>query len=556
MRKNLLLPFLILTSVTNAQISLVKDVNPTGDGVALYPENRIEYNGKLLFAGNDGVNGIELWESDGTETGTILLSNFSSGSNSSSPSSFYLMPTDNRVYFSGSNGGPSTNPNFELCVTDGTASGTLLHREMNQDNVFGDRSSNPMFITSINDNLIFSAKFRWTSANINDGIELCYANTLSNGTTPSPGNGFGYNINSGTASSSPNNYVEFNGDMYFSANNGTDGRELCRTFNTIGTSGSGAGIAVDVNPGPDSSNPEDLFVFNNRLYFTATIPSFGNEIFRITTNGSLTNLRNINPGSGSSNASDFILYNGAILFVADDGTNGRELWSSTGFPSTTNLLSNINPTGSSSPAEFYEFNGSLYFRADDGVNGVELWVTDGTASGTQLLKDINTTGESTPQGFVEYNGKLYFNADDGVNGRELWVTDGTNAGTLLVDDIWLGIASSDPLDLIVAGDDLFFSANNGTTGFELFKYRDPTLSIDDINFESEVKIHPNPTSEGFQLTSNTPIDSVVVYSMQGQEMKRFYGELDYYSISDLSTGIYLVTINSNDECSTKKLLKQ
>ena len=99
-----------------------------------------------------------------------------------------------------------------------------------------------------------------------------------------------------------------------------------------------------------------------------------------------------------------------------------------------------------------------------------------------LVKDIrpgiSTYGYaygSYPYSFTEFKEKLYFTANDGDNGTELWVTDGTTAGTQLVKDINPGSGnfsyaySSSPRNLTVIGDELFFSANNGENGNELFK---------------------------------------------------------------------------------------
>jgi hypothetical protein len=50
-------------------------------------------------------------------------------------------------------------------------------------------------------------------------------------------------------------------------------------------------------------------------------------------------------------------------------------------------------------------------------------MTDGTAGGTTLVRDINPgEASSFPRPLKDLNGSLYFSADDGVNGRELWRT--------------------------------------------------------------------------------------------------------------------------------------
>ena len=45
------------------------------------------------------------------------------------------------------------------------------------------------------------------------------------------------------------------------------------------------------------------------------------------------------------------------------------------------------------------------------------------------------TNSSVPSAFVEVGETVFFTADDGIHGDELWKTDGTKAGTVLVKDI-------------------------------------------------------------------------------------------------------------------------
>ena len=86
-----------------------------------------------------------------------------------------------------------------------------------------------------------------------------------------------------------------------------------------------------------------------------------------------------------------------------------------------------------------------------------------------LVKDINPRNsggynyESTPRDLIQLNDKLYFRADDGETGTELWVSDGTTEGTQLVADINPGSGYSSPDYLIELNDKLYFSANDGDT---------------------------------------------------------------------------------------------
>jgi ELWxxDGT repeat protein len=54
-------------------------------------------------------------------------------------------------------------------------------------------------------------------------------------------------------------------------------------------------------------------------------------------------------------------------------------------------------------------------------DNLELWQSDGTEAGTVMVRDIypGSTG-SNPTNLVSMNNKLYFTADNGVHGRELW----------------------------------------------------------------------------------------------------------------------------------------
>jgi ELWxxDGT repeat protein len=80
---------------------------------------------------------------------------------------------------------------------------------------------------------------------------------------------------------------------------------------------------------------------------------------------------------------------------------------------------------------------------------------------------------SSPNGLIQAGNRVFFTAQDGEHGWELWESDGTPRGTRLMWDLNPGGFSSFTDDLLslttpftVAGDYLFFSADDGETGVE------------------------------------------------------------------------------------------
>jgi ELWxxDGT repeat protein len=87
------------------------------------------------------------------------------------------------------------------------------------------------------------------------------------------------------------------------------------------------------------------------------------------------------------------------------------------------------------------------------------------------IKDIRPgSSGSNPGPMTRVAGKgLFFAANDGTHGRELWMTKGSTATTALVRSIRAGNDSSSPRELTSAGGELLFAANDGTHGTELWR---------------------------------------------------------------------------------------
>jgi ELWxxDGT repeat protein len=86
---------------------LVRDLNP-GPGAAIdnfaFPSPLVNHRGVLAFAANDGIHGIELWETLGTVASTRLVADVNPGPVGSSPTNFLSL--GNRLYFSAAESDP------------------------------------------------------------------------------------------------------------------------------------------------------------------------------------------------------------------------------------------------------------------------------------------------------------------------------------------------------------------------------------------------------------------------------------------------------------------
>lgn len=125
----------------------------------------------------------------------------------------------------------------------------------------------------------------------------------------------------------------------------------------------------------------------------------------------------------------------------------------------------------------------LYFTASETGYGYELW----SASPIQAarVKDIYSgSSGSYPRNFAVMGNKLYFAADDGNFGEEIWVTDGyslctslfsshhnsTTLGTERLTDLYTSQSDSNPRKLIGIGNTLYFQARNTSSRDTLWKY--------------------------------------------------------------------------------------
>lgn len=193
---------------TDAGTKLVKDIYTgagSGFGQNPYFEESygalIIYKDKLFFRASDATNGTELWQSDGTTAGTVLVKDIMPGASSSNP--FSLVTFKDDLYFIASQ---------QLWRTDGTTQGTQLLKST----LFSDYR-----ITKGDSSLYLNAyEFAPAPSLQHKSYELYRSDGTVSGTVRLT------DIDAGIRSSSPQLVSAHNGRVYFSAYRVDVGREL------------------------------------------------------------------------------------------------------------------------------------------------------------------------------------------------------------------------------------------------------------------------------------------------------------------------------------------
>lgn len=515
----------IISGILAAQPPVL--VKPNISGIELY-----SYDGNAYFAENDYMNSIyRPWMSDGTNAGTIKLSNSLNDAKG-------FTKAGNYVYFSA-----DTLADGELYKTDGTPSGTFSVKNINA-------STTGVAFLDYPAALEFNSKLAFTADDGIVGQGLWVTDGTSNGTAR-------IKKQASLHGAFANHYQKTNNKLVYLTNTGASTVGVRSYDGTTDTS-----LLGSMDYPAASANIFNPLQIGGYAYYTfeASNPQ---QVHVLKTDGTtLYDVAFLPPGT-----KEFVATSNEIYFQMYNSATGAELYKSDLNLTNITLVKDINAGAASCyVSSLMVMNGIVYFEANDLINGAELWRSDGTALGTYMVKDINPGSASSlgqggfshmPPLFVFCN-KLYFIADDGTFGPELWSSDGTTSGTNMVLDFNSGSAGSQISELNVSNGRMYFFAFNGTTS-DLWKIDGCFVPASVESIESEknnVTVYPNPSHENLFIQSSEKIKSIYCTNYLGQKENVIF-ENSSINISSLTEGIYFLNIKTQSgKMETKKFIKQ
>lgn len=371
------------------QVTLVNDIN-VGSGNSS-PRNLYVFNGNIYFNADDssGVNtggqdlGQELWITDGTANGTALVKDIRVGSANSSPNFFFEL--GGVLYFSANEGG-----GLRIYQTDGTEAGTV-----STGNTFSNLQpiivGSKAYMTATTLGNIFYEFDGTTFQEVPDtgagsavplgGIYIEFdADTIllymdySTETDAVGRELYAYNITNqsyslikdvapGPDDARIDNFTKIGSTIYFEA----DGI----LWSTDATNSGTMAVMAAVNANIDSAN--NLFAWNGDLYFEGD-DGTGDQLWKYDpTADTVTKISNINGENINHDPDDFTPFDGWLYYGGEDADDtDTHLFRTDGsvIEQLDNAIKDVD--------DIIIFNGILYFEGEDEIadTGNELYSFD------------------------------------------------------------------------------------------------------------------------------------------------------------------------------------
>lgn len=490
------------TDGTARGTKMVKDINPgTESGLVNYlsndNDNEFTYvNGIMFFIADTKGTGPEIWKTDGTAKGTVMVKN---------PANIYGSSPDDlagyngKLYYFGS--GPHSD---SLFTSDGTPQGTYGIKAVDRYDV--DIWSYTGILV-MNNVMYFTASPPQSNGN---NIELWRSDGTVAGTyivkdiNPSYG-------------SNPNNLTALNNTLYFDADDGTHGHELWKSDGTA----TGTSLVYDISNNNVSFSVTYMVAFHDSIFYTYQTNNGDKDANGLWKSNGTAN--------GTVKAMDFkgttlTALSSSLVFIKGDSATGYELWQTNGTAPAT-LVKDINPgtyDGLEAYQDLFADSNFVYFQGTTLAEGQELWKSDGTSNNTVMVKDINTSGSqgASIKFLPNYNNKVFFTAYTPKYGEEPYLSDGTSQGTYLLKKVVPGFQSANILNTVTFKDTLYFQElNNSAT--------------------------PKPVYNWYQ-SDGTPANTVLINQTQLKSANFTAAKNNlYFSYADPSTGneLYRTTTN-------------
>ncbi|MCX6197778.1 MAG: T9SS type A sorting domain-containing protein [Bacteroidetes bacterium] len=499
--------------------------------------NLTEFNNKLYFGAQSSPDNTELWMSDGTTGGTLLVKEINA---TGSADIGNIAVAGGKLFFMATENGTD----YDLWMSDGSDNGTTKIAELNQS---WNGALSPQNISVMGSRLLFCTQDQLI---ITDGTT---AGTDSLHAITTYAQGFGY--------------CELNNKAYFILPNGNGTQELWRTDGTV------AGTEMVIDLTASSSNIisiDAMLSFNHKLFLVASASGHGPDLFAFNGNATDTLERNIIATGGSSYPTNVRFYNNAIYFIASTMTSANVFRIAEGSSTAVELL----PGATYSWLSNLGFaNNKAYFFAD-GQKEIQILDLNTLARTTLVLDGLfapNFLGTDQP-GTIGANGKIFFQAVDSASNKQVFVeSDGTLQGTQVVMpagantehpfNFISGCGTLDVFDFKIWGNKVIVPANFTDAGRELWIYEpEATTGIIQTQNENTFSLFPNPAKGDVTVKTNSNgycDQEIAITNVSGQVVLKtvFQNESTTIKLSLLATGNYCATLSENGKViGTKKLV--
>lgn len=440
----------------------VKDIDPRISGtLSSNPTSFVKSGRAVFFSAFTPATGRELWRTDGTAGGTTLVRDLAPGPASG------LAPDDGTemvdvggvLLFTARNAWQE----FELWKSDGSDTGTVLVKRFEGD----EAGSWPRHLTNANGVLFFTLMDRrdhdsvWTSDGTEAGTRRvvervymgCHPANPASPCFPFRSVALGKRVVFADA-------VQPRGTALWITDGTPSGTVEIARFQGIDLFGSSLAVASDtLFFAADDGHAWALYASDGTSAGTrrlaevvpfAATDLHGALVFwnlsRRDENAKLELWRSDGTARGTVRLR--VLFEEASWWFPPFRDGGSVLFRTAEFQGLWRTDGTLSGTGRASVADapdLIALGDRLVFAGDDPEHGTELWASDGTERGTALVRDLDDTPNargSHPSELTDVGGTLFFVAGtEAAVGRELWRSDGTDAGTLRVADLGDSITS-------------------------------------------------------------------------------------------------------------------